>query len=97
VSPSLTSKVELVTRRHGRPPPFPRVRIRAGVGGSRGFEGVRPEWLRHTGAGLAYAATPDLSGHAIVAVTLRTYFHPDKDAAAEAITRADRLLGWTGS
>jgi integrase len=39
----------------------------------------------------------DLPGHAIVAVTLQTYFHPNEDAAAEAITRPDRLLGWTGS
>jgi hypothetical protein len=39
----------------------------------------------------------DLPGYAIVAVTLQTYFHPNEDAAAEAITRPDRLLGWRGS
>jgi hypothetical protein len=39
----------------------------------------------------------DLLGHATVAFTLQTYFHPDEDAAADAITRAERLLGWTRS
>jgi integrase len=36
----------------------------------------------------------DLLGHSDVTFTLRTYFHPDEDAAAEAVTRAEQLLGW---
>jgi integrase len=35
----------------------------------------------------------DLLGHADVAFTLRTYFHPDEDAAAAAVARAEELLG----
>lgn len=36
----------------------------------------------------------DLLGHATVAFTLATYFHPDEDAAADAIARAEQILGW---
>jgi len=38
-----------------------------------------------------------LLGHRDVAFTLATYFHPDEDAAADAIAKAEELLGWTRS
>lgn len=35
----------------------------------------------------------DLLGHATVAFTLQTYYHPDEEAAVAAIQVAERLLG----
>jgi hypothetical protein len=36
----------------------------------------------------------DLLGHAQVWFTLSTYFHPDEDAAVDAIAHAEQILGW---
>jgi integrase len=62
-------------------------------------EGVRPGWLRHTGASLAYAATHDLKGVAerlghtstrmVDTVYVRTYEGASRDLA-DAI---DALVG----
>jgi hypothetical protein len=37
----------------------------------------------------------DLLGHATVAFTLATYVHPDQDAAAAAMAKAEQLLGFS--
>ena len=70
---------------------------------SVGLDGVRLHDLRHAFASILVSAetnprvVSDLLGHATVAFTLQTYFHPDEDAAADAVARAERLLGWTRS
>lgn len=35
----------------------------------------------------------DLLGHATVAFTLTTYYHPDEETAAAAIDAAEQMLG----
>jgi integrase len=65
-----------------------------------GLQGVRLHDLRHGFASLLVNAetnprvVSDLLGHSDVAFTLQTYFHPDEDAAAAAVVRAEELLGW---
>jgi integrase len=65
-----------------------------------GLEAVRLHDLRHGFATLLVTdhadarVVSDVLGHATVAFTLQTYFHPDKDAAADAVAKAERLLGW---
>jgi integrase len=65
-----------------------------------GLEGVRLHDLRHAFASILVNAdtnarvVSDLLGHSDVAFTLRTYFHPDPRAAAEAVSRAEEILGW---
>jgi integrase len=44
-------------------------------------------------AGTNPRVVSDLLGHATVAFTLATYFHPDEDAAAEAINKIENLIG----
>jgi integrase len=62
--------------------------------------GVRLHDLRHGFASLLVngdtnpRVVSDLLGHAQVSFTLATYFHPDQDAAAEAVAKAEQLLGW---
>jgi integrase len=65
-----------------------------------GLDGIRLHDLRHGFASILVNAetnprvVSDLLGHATVAFTLSTYFHPDEDAAADAIAKAEQLLGW---
>jgi integrase len=69
-----------------------------------GLEGVRPRWVRHAGASLAYAASHDLKGvaqrlgHTFVrmvdAVYVRLYEEPSRDLAEaidELVSRASRV------
>lgn len=65
-----------------------------------GLDAVRLHDLRHGFATLLVTdhadarVVSDLLGHATVAFTLQTYFHPNEDAAADAVAKAERLLGW---
>jgi integrase len=64
-----------------------------------GLDGVRLHDVRHSFASLLVNAdtnprvVSDLLGHAQVSFTLATYFHPDEDAAVDAIAKAEQLLG----
>ena len=63
-----------------------------------GIEGVRPEWLRHTGASLAYAATHDLKavaerlGHTSVRMVDTVYVRVYEEASRELADAIDALL-----
>jgi integrase len=67
-----------------------------------GLDGVRLHDLRDGFASILVNAetnprvVSDLLGHATVAFTLQTYFHPGDDAAADAVAKAEKLLGWGG-
>jgi integrase len=64
-----------------------------------GLDGVRLHDLRHAVASMLVSAgtnpriVSDLLGHATVAFTLATYYHPDEDDAAAAVAEAERLIG----
>jgi integrase len=64
-----------------------------------GLKGVRLHDLRHgfatmlVGAGTNARVVSDLLGHATVAFTLQTYYHPDEATAAAAIDAAEQMLG----
>jgi integrase len=66
-----------------------------------GLDGVRLHDLRHAfasmllGAGTNARVVGDLLGHATEGFTLATYVHPDDDAAATAVARAEAMLGWS--
>jgi integrase len=66
-----------------------------------GLDGVRLHDLRHAfasmlvGAGTNPRVVGDLLSHATVGFTLATYVHPDEDAAATAVARAEAMLGWS--
>ncbi len=63
-----------------------------------GIEGVRPEWLRHTGASLAYAATRDMKavaerlGHPSVRMIDTVYVEVYADTSAKVADAIDRLV-----
>ncbi len=63
-----------------------------------GLEGVRPEWLRHTGASLAYAATRDMKavaerlGHTSTRMMDTVYVELYADASARVADAIDRLV-----
>jgi integrase len=67
-----------------------------------GLEAARLHDLRHGFASILVNAetnprvVADLLGHATVAFTLQTYFHPDADAAVDAVRKAEQALGWNG-
>ena len=64
-----------------------------------GLDSVRLHDLRHGFASLLVngdtnpRVVSDLLGHAQVSFTLATYFHPDEDAAADAVAKAEKALG----
>jgi len=63
-----------------------------------GLEGIRPEWLRHTGASLAYAATRDMKvvaerlGHTSTRMMDTVYVEVYADASANVADAIDRLV-----
>jgi integrase len=63
-----------------------------------GLEGIRPEWLRHTGASLAYAATRDMKavaerlGHTSTRMMDTVYVEVYTDASARVADAIDRLV-----
>jgi integrase len=63
-----------------------------------GLEDVRPEWLRHTGASLAYAATRDMKavaqrlGHTSTRMMDTVYVEIYADASARVAEAIDRLV-----
>jgi integrase len=63
-----------------------------------GLEGIRPEWLRHTGASLAYAATRDMKavaerlGHTSTRMMDTVYVEVYADASAKVADAIDRLV-----
>jgi site-specific recombinase XerD len=65
--------------------------------------GVRLHDVRHSFPSLLVNAdtnprvVSDLLGHAQISFTLATYFHPDANAAVDAIAKAEALLGWDES
>jgi len=71
------------------------------AGERAGLDGVRLHDVRHSFASLLVngntnpRVVSDLLGHAQVSFTLSTYFHPDEDAAAAAVARAEEMLGWS--
>ena len=60
--------------------------------------GVRPEWLRHTGASLAYAATRDMKavaqrlGHTSTRMMDTVYVKLYADASANVADAIDELV-----
>jgi integrase len=66
--------------------------------GAVGIEGVRPEWLRHTGASLAYAATWDMKavaqrlGHTSTRMMDTVYVELYADASANVAEAIDELV-----
>jgi integrase len=79
-------------RRHVFRPVWDRACAAAGV------DGVRPEWLRHTGASLAYAATHDMKavaerlGHTSTRMIDTVYVELYADASAKVADAIDRLV-----
>jgi integrase len=63
-----------------------------------GIEGVRPEWLRHTGASFAYAATRDMKavaqrlGHTSTRMMDTVYLELYADASASVADAIDELV-----
>ncbi len=63
-----------------------------------GIEGVRPEWLRHTGASLAYAATGDMKavaqrlGHTSTRMVDTIYVEVYAETSAKVADAIDRLV-----
>ena len=63
-----------------------------------GLEGIRPEWLRHTGASLAYAATGDMKavaerlGHTSTRMVDTVYVKVYAEASAKVADAIDRLV-----
>jgi len=63
-----------------------------------GLEGIRPEWLRHTGASLAYAATRDMKavaerlGHTSTRMMDTVYVEVYADASAKVADAIDKLV-----
>jgi integrase len=66
--------------------------------GAVGIEGVRPEWLRHTGASLAYAATRDMKavaqrlGHTSTRMMDTVYVKLYADASVNVADAIDELV-----
>jgi integrase len=62
-----------------------------------GIEGVRPEWLRHTGASLAYAATRDMKavaarlGHTSTRMMATVYVEIYPDVSRQVADAIDAL------
>jgi integrase len=84
-------------RRHSFRKAFKRACTQAGI------EGMRPGWLRHTGAAIAYAATKDLKavserlGHTSTRMADTTYVHVyDETAKAVAAAIDDMVRASTG-
>ena len=63
-----------------------------------GVEGVRPEWLRHTGASLAYAATKDMKavasrlGHSSTRMMDMVYVEVYPEASRQVADAIDALV-----